>query len=163
MPHLVFHGRDVDARYPSIVAPDDECLDDLATDECDQVYQTGLRAAEEIRRTMRVDGRRRRIRDAARSKEEQAQDNPKSEQEHIENGLNVIYEDLEADVYCHYDPYCVYFRPGEPVEVPLLGGQDPGLPDDDHEDFKAYPSSNALPQEECQENADLAPGPGPHD
>ena len=61
MPHLDYCGLDLDARYASIVAPDDERLEDLNIDECDQVYQSGLRAAEEIRKTMRIQGRRRRI------------------------------------------------------------------------------------------------------
>ena len=92
------HGSDLDTRYPSIVAPDDDCLDDMATDECDPVCQTGLRAAEEIRRTMRVDGRRRRIRDAARSEEEKKQDNKKGLSNNTKEGVNMIFED-EADDY----------------------------------------------------------------
>ena len=39
----------------------------MATDECDTVYQAGLRAAEEIRRSMQVLGRRRRIAESARA------------------------------------------------------------------------------------------------
>ena len=65
MPHLDYGDLDLDHLYPSIVAPEDDCLDDLANDDCDQTYQAGLRAAETIRRSMRVAGRRRRIAEAA--------------------------------------------------------------------------------------------------
>ena len=49
MPHLDFTGRDLDEAYPSIKAPADEQLDDLAADERDKVFQHGLQIAEEIR------------------------------------------------------------------------------------------------------------------
>ena len=83
MPHLDYDDLRLDHLYPSIVAPEDDRLDDLANDDCDQTYQAGLRAADEIRRSMRVAGRRRRIAEAAppaakpaprRQKNEQSKD-----------------------------------------------------------------------------------------
>ena len=59
MPHLDFTGRDLDVHYPSIKAPEDEQLDDLAVDEHDKVYQHGLRIADEIRSQMHIHGRKR--------------------------------------------------------------------------------------------------------
>ena len=67
MPHLVYDDLRLDHLYPSIVAPEDDRLDDLANDDCDQTYQAGLRAADIIRRSMRIAGRRRRIAEAAPS------------------------------------------------------------------------------------------------
>ena len=65
MPHLTHDKAQLDQNYPSIVPPPDEELRDLTTDECDTVYQAGLRAAEDIRRSMQVLGRRRRIAESA--------------------------------------------------------------------------------------------------
>ena len=65
MPHLTHDKTQLDRDYPSIMPPPDEELRDLTTDECDTVYQAGLRAAEDIRRSMQVLGRRRRIAESA--------------------------------------------------------------------------------------------------
>ena len=59
MPHLDFTGHYLDEAYPSIKAPLDERLDDLADDARDKVFQHGLQIAEEIRSQMHKDGRRR--------------------------------------------------------------------------------------------------------
>jgi hypothetical protein len=59
MPHLDFTGHDLDEAYPSIKAPVDEQLDDLADDARDTVFQHGLQIAEEIRSQMSQHGRRR--------------------------------------------------------------------------------------------------------
>ncbi len=61
MPHLDFTGRDLDEAYPSIVAPADDRLDDVAADEYDAVFQHGLQIAEEIRGQMQEHGRKRRF------------------------------------------------------------------------------------------------------
>ena len=58
MPHLSLSQSDLDLQYPRIVAPEDDRLDDLATDECDTVCQKGLQIAEDIRESMRAHGRR---------------------------------------------------------------------------------------------------------
>ena len=76
MPHLDHDDLRLDHLYPSIVAPEDDRLDDLANDDCDQTYQAGLRAAETIRRSMRVAGRRRRIAESAPSVSREAASAP---------------------------------------------------------------------------------------
>ncbi len=58
-PHLDVTGHALDEAYPSIKAPVDEQLDDLADDARDKVFQHGLQIAEEIRSQMHKDGRRR--------------------------------------------------------------------------------------------------------
>ena len=63
MPHLDFTGQDLDVIYPSILASDDELLDDLAHDDHDNVYQHGLRIADETRSQMHEHGRRRHFTD----------------------------------------------------------------------------------------------------
>jgi hypothetical protein len=60
MPHNCMSENDLDREYPSIVAPEDEHLDDIANDDEDHVLQAGLREVEKIRQTMKTQGRRRR-------------------------------------------------------------------------------------------------------
>ena len=60
MPHLSFEANALDRLYPSIVAPEDEHLDDLVDDKEGKVYQAGLREVEKIRQTMKAHGRARR-------------------------------------------------------------------------------------------------------
>ena len=91
MPHLDYDDLRLDHLYPSIVAPEDDQLDDLANDDCDQTYQAGLRAADEIRRSMRVAGRRRRIAEAAPPATKPAPRRQKNEQDRngvIKVGMN---------------------------------------------------------------------------
>ena len=57
---LALDDRELDKRYPRLVAPDDEHADDPAIDAADPTLQVGQRIAEEIRGEMRADGRRRR-------------------------------------------------------------------------------------------------------
>ena len=60
MPHNDLSEHDLDLAYPSIVAPEDDHLDDIVNDNEDHVLQAGLREVEKIRQTMRTQGRRRR-------------------------------------------------------------------------------------------------------
>ena len=60
MPHLVMTKEELDAQFPSIVAPEEELLGDNDQDENDAVYQHGMELAGEIARNMQVHGRRRR-------------------------------------------------------------------------------------------------------
>ena len=60
MPHLTYSAEELDARYPPLVAPEDDGLEDLADDGQDQVYQHGLGIARQIRADVAVQGRRRR-------------------------------------------------------------------------------------------------------
>ena len=60
MPHNSLSQHELDRDYPSIVPPEDDRLDDIVNDSDDKVFQAGLREAEKIRQTMRVQGRRRR-------------------------------------------------------------------------------------------------------
>ena len=62
MPHLVFNGPELEDRYPRLAAPEDEHVDDPTIDASDLTLQVGQRIAEEIRGTMRTEGRRRRVR-----------------------------------------------------------------------------------------------------
>ena len=61
MPHLAFGDVEMEELYPRLVAPADEHLDDPAVDISDLILQTGQRIADDIRSTMRIEGRRRRI------------------------------------------------------------------------------------------------------
>jgi hypothetical protein len=60
MPHNIFSQQDLDEKYPSIIPPEDDHLDDIVNDSDDKVLQAGLREVEKIRQTMRTQGRRRR-------------------------------------------------------------------------------------------------------
>ena len=60
MPHLIFNDQELEKRYPRLTAPEDEHADDPAIDAADLTLQVGQRIAEEIRGTMRAEGRRRR-------------------------------------------------------------------------------------------------------
>ena len=60
MPHLVFNDQELEERYPRLTAPEDEHADDPAIDAADLTLQVGQRIAEEIRGSMRAEGRRRR-------------------------------------------------------------------------------------------------------
>ena len=60
MPHLTYSAEELDARYPLLVAPEDDGLGDLAEDRDDQVFQHGLGIAREIRAAVAIEGRRRR-------------------------------------------------------------------------------------------------------
>ena len=62
MPHLVFNCPELEDRYPRLAAPEDEHVDDPTIDASDLTLQVGHRIAEEIRGTMRTEGRRRRVR-----------------------------------------------------------------------------------------------------
>jgi hypothetical protein len=59
MPHLTYSASELDARYPPLVAPEDDGLEDLAEDRRDGVFQHGLGIAEEIRAAVAAEGRRR--------------------------------------------------------------------------------------------------------
>jgi len=58
MPHLTYSAGELDARYPSLVAPEDDGSGDPAGDRHDQVFQHGLGIAKEIRAAVAVEGRR---------------------------------------------------------------------------------------------------------
>ena len=73
MPHLVCSATDLNRLYPNGGTPDDEGLDDLGDDRHDAVLQHSLKLAKETNEQSRVQGRRRRPRDAAESQEEDAQ------------------------------------------------------------------------------------------
>jgi hypothetical protein len=60
MPHLDLTQEEMDRLHPSLIPPDDEQLDDLASDENDAVYQKGLKLAEAIRDETSLVGRMRR-------------------------------------------------------------------------------------------------------
>jgi hypothetical protein len=60
MPHLEFSGQKLDEEYPSIIAPKE--IDDsheVDWDTWDKVLARGMEIVEEIKETMRVQGRRR--------------------------------------------------------------------------------------------------------
>ena len=61
MPHLIHDSPELDALYPSIVAPEDDMLDDPCEEDGDATYQQGLRVAHEIREMMQTQGRVRRV------------------------------------------------------------------------------------------------------
>ena len=61
MPHLAFGDVEMEELYPRLVAPADEHLGDPTVDISDLIFQTGQRIADDIRSTMRTEGRRRRI------------------------------------------------------------------------------------------------------
>ena len=61
MPHLDHDSHSLDAKYPSIVAPDDYWQEDVVDDSEDGILKAGERAAEEIREAMQNGGRRRRV------------------------------------------------------------------------------------------------------
>ena len=60
MPHLDLTQEELDRQHPSLVPPDDEQLDDLASDAQDMVYQKGLRMAKAVRDETSLQGRMRR-------------------------------------------------------------------------------------------------------
>jgi hypothetical protein len=60
MPHVELTQEELDQRYPSLVPPADELLDDLRNDLHDSVYQKGLVIADEIRSETSLQGRLRR-------------------------------------------------------------------------------------------------------
>ena len=60
MPHVTLAQEELDRLHPSIVAPEDENLDDPSNDLHDAVYQKGLVVAEEIRSETSLQGRLRR-------------------------------------------------------------------------------------------------------
>jgi len=60
MPHLDLTQEEMDRLHPSLIPPDDEQLDDLASDENDAVHQKGLKLAEAIRDETSLVGRMRR-------------------------------------------------------------------------------------------------------
>ena len=78
MPHLVCSATDLDSLYPNVGTPDDEGLDDLCDEERDAVFQHGLKIAREINEQSRLQGRRRRPRDAAEPQEEDVQETPRT-------------------------------------------------------------------------------------
>ena len=61
MPHLAFGDVEMEELYPRLVAPADEHPDDPTVDISDLILQTGQRIADDIRSTMRTEGRWRRI------------------------------------------------------------------------------------------------------
>jgi hypothetical protein len=61
MPHLELRGQELDNAYPPLPVPQDEILPDVANDEDDVVYQSGLKAAEAIRRETADHGRKHRM------------------------------------------------------------------------------------------------------
>ena len=61
MPHLAFSGVELEELYPRLAALADEHMDDPAVDMSDLTLQVGQRIAEDIRATMRTEGRRHRI------------------------------------------------------------------------------------------------------
>ena len=60
MPHLDLTREQLDIPHRSLIAPDDEQLDDLANDLHDVVYQKGLAVADEIRSETSLQGHVRR-------------------------------------------------------------------------------------------------------
>jgi len=58
MPHNELSQEALDREYPSLVAPEDDQLDDIANDSDDKVFQAGMREVEKIRQTMKTQGRR---------------------------------------------------------------------------------------------------------
>ena len=60
MPHLALTDEDLNRRFPALVAPDDEGLDDLIRDEDDHMLQHGIKVASEISEGMLRHGRTRR-------------------------------------------------------------------------------------------------------
>ena len=59
MPHLSYSASELGTRYPPLVAPPDDGLDDTSEDKRDGLYQHGLEIAAEIRAAVAVEGRRR--------------------------------------------------------------------------------------------------------
>ena len=60
MPHLGLTREEMDRLHPSLIPPDDEQLDDLASYENDVLYQKGLKLVEAIRAETSLVGRMRR-------------------------------------------------------------------------------------------------------
>ena len=60
LPHLVLSEEDINRRFPSLIAPDDEGLDDLIRDADDQMLQHGIKVANDISDNMLKHGRTRR-------------------------------------------------------------------------------------------------------
>ena len=60
MPHTDLTREELEERHPSLLAPEDEQLDDLNNDLQDAVYQKGLALADEIRDATSLQGRVRR-------------------------------------------------------------------------------------------------------
>ena len=60
IPHLALSDEDIDRRFPSLVAPDDEGLDDIIRDEDDAMLQHGIKMANDISENMLKYGRTRR-------------------------------------------------------------------------------------------------------
>ncbi len=70
MPHTELSTAQLDAAFPSIQAPEDDGLDDLARDEADVTLAAGLRIAEDIAHDMAQHGRTRREGGPARGRPE---------------------------------------------------------------------------------------------
>ncbi len=60
MPHLELSGSALDRRYPALVAPEDEHLEDLQEESGDSVLQRGFTIAPPIREQTISQGRKRR-------------------------------------------------------------------------------------------------------
>ena len=60
MPHNTYNKHDLDHHYPSIRVPE-ECNTDADFEDWDQVYQYGLKIAEEIQYKTQAQGRRRNV------------------------------------------------------------------------------------------------------
>ena len=59
MPHRVWSGLELDRRFPSITAPEDDGLCDLMDDRADAVYQKGVQLSKQIQAETLQHGRRR--------------------------------------------------------------------------------------------------------
>ena len=60
MPHIALTERELDSRFPRLVAPEDEDLEDVARDTDDRMLQHGYKIAREIAEGMLRNGRTRR-------------------------------------------------------------------------------------------------------
>ena len=59
MPHVSLTPRELNERYPSMRAPDDDHMEDILKDEDDMVFKHGMGIADEIRAAMKSKGRTR--------------------------------------------------------------------------------------------------------
>jgi len=99
MPHLELRGQELDNAYPPLPVPQDEILPDVANDEDDVVYQSGLRAAEAIRRETADHGRKHRMSPNAKEEPKKGSIEEQNKQENFEK-VALVYDgyDLPYDV-----------------------------------------------------------------
>ena len=110
MPHLELRGEALDSAYPPLPVPQDELLPDAARDEDDVVYQSGLRAAEAIRRETADHGRKHRMSPNANEPEKRSAESEEQSERHNFEIVALVHDQGYDGCDLHHDV------PGTPHE-----------------------------------------------